>query len=110
MLVHFPDKMRGRNYRAKYDDMAWRNDEETFAAWREGQTGYPVVDAAMRQLSQTGFMYSRARMITASFLIKHLLIDWRWGERHFMQHLIDGDVAANSGNWQWMASTGPSIC
>jgi deoxyribodipyrimidine photo-lyase len=77
-----------------------------FTAWQTGRTGYPVVDAGMRQLLEMGWMHNRARMITASFLVKDLLIDWRWGERHFMQHLLDGDPAANNGGWQWTAGTG----
>ena len=84
----------------------WSNDPAQFAAWCEGRTGYPIVDAAMRQLVQTGWMHNRARMIVASFLVKDLLIDWRWGERFFMQHLIDGDPAANNGGWQWTAGAG----
>lgn len=105
ILYHFPH-VRGRSFRERYDSIPWRNDEDEFAAWCEGRTGYPVVDAAMRQLVQTGWMHNRARMITASFLVKDLLIDWRWGERFFMQHLIDGDPAANNGGWQWTAGTG----
>jgi deoxyribodipyrimidine photo-lyase len=77
-----------------------------FQRWCEGQTGFPIVDAAMRQLSQTGWMHNRLRMISAMFLTKDLFIDWRWGERHFMQHLVDGDMASNNGGWQWCASTG----
>jgi deoxyribodipyrimidine photo-lyase len=84
----------------------WDENPEGFAAWCEGRTGYPVVDAAMRQLMQSGFMHNRARMITASFLTKDLLIDWRMGEAHFLRHLVDGDIAANNGGWQWAASTG----
>jgi deoxyribodipyrimidine photo-lyase len=84
----------------------WRNDQEEFKAWKAGQTGYPIVDAAMRQLNETGWMHNRARMITASFLVKHLLIDWRWGEAYFMEQLLDGDLAANNGGWQWVAGTG----
>jgi deoxyribodipyrimidine photo-lyase len=105
ILNHFPH-VCGSSFRPKYDRIAWENDESVFAAWCEGQTGYPVVDAAMRQLSQTGWMHNRARMIVASFLVKDLLIDWRWGERFFMQHLVDGDPAANNGGWQWTAGTG----
>jgi deoxyribodipyrimidine photo-lyase len=104
-LYHFP-QVRQRNFRPEYDHIAWHNDEQAFAAWTEGRTGYPVVDAAMRQLAQTGWMHNRARMLVASFLVKDLLIDWRWGERWFMQHLIDGDPAANNGGWQWTAGTG----
>jgi deoxyribodipyrimidine photo-lyase len=105
ILYHFP-KVRRRSFRPEYDHIQWQNDEQVFIAWAEGRTGYPVVDAAMRQLAQTGWMHNRARMIVASFLVKHLLIDWRWGERWFMQHLIDGDPAANNGGWQWTAGTG----
>ena len=86
--------------------MQWHNNKELFNAWCEGKTGYPLVDAAMRQLNQTGWMHNRLRMVVASFLTKHLLIDWRLGEKYFMQHLIDGDLASNNGGWQWAASTG----
>jgi deoxyribodipyrimidine photo-lyase len=102
---HFP-QVHGSSFRPVYDRIAWENDADGFSAWCEGQTGYPVVDAAMRQLVQTGWMHNRARMIVASFLVKDLLIDWRWGERFFMQHLVDGDPAANNGGWQWTAGTG----
>jgi deoxyribodipyrimidine photo-lyase len=105
ILYQFPH-VRGRSFRAELDDIAWENDEAAFAAWCEGRTGYPVVDAAMRQLLHSGWMHNRARMIVASFLVKDLLIDWRWGERWFMQHLVDGDPAANNGGWQWTAGTG----
>ena len=105
MIDHFP-RVRGNSFRPEYDRIHWENDESAFLAWCEGRTGYPVVDAAMRQLAQTGWMHNRARMIVASFLVKDLLIDWRWGERWFMQHLIDGDPAANNGGWQWTAGTG----
>ena len=84
----------------------WRDDEEGFAAWREGRTGYPLVDAGMRQLMHEGFMHNRARLVTGSFLTKHLGIDWRRGAEHFFEHLVDGDVANNTGNWQWVAGTG----
>jgi deoxyribodipyrimidine photo-lyase len=105
VLWHFPHAARGA-FRRAYADLDWENDDTKFAAWCEGRTGYPVVDAAMRQLNETGWMHNRARMIVASFLTKHLLIDWRWGERYFMQQLIDGDVASNNGGWQWAAGTG----
>ncbi len=105
ILHHFPQVLE-KSFRPAYRDLAWENDEGAFAAWCEGRTGYPVVDAAMRQLVETGWMHNRARMIVASFLVKDLLIDWRWGERFFMQHLVDGDPAANNGNWQWTAGTG----
>ena len=86
--------------------MKWQNNAELFERWKAGTTGFPIVDAAMRELQQTGFMHNRCRMIVASFLTKDLLIDWRWGERFFMQKLIDGDLAPNNGGWQWAASTG----
>jgi len=105
ILINFPNARR-ESFRANMRAVAWDNDPDTFAAWQAGRTGYPIVDAGMRQLLATGWMHNRARMIVASFLIKHLLIDWRWGERHFMQHLIDGDPASNNGGWQWVAGTG----
>ncbi len=105
ILAHFPH-VRGQNFQAKFDAFPWQNDTEQFKAWCEGRTGYPVVDAAMRQLTTTGWMHNRARMIVASFLVKHLLIDWRRGEKFFMQQLLDGDPAANNGGWQWTAGTG----
>lgn len=105
ILYHFPYVLRG-SFRPEYDEIVWQNDPDDFAAWCNGRTGYPIVDAAMRQLNQTGWMHNRARMIVASFLVKDLLIDWRWGERYFMQQLIDGDPAANNGGWQWTAGTG----
>jgi deoxyribodipyrimidine photo-lyase len=105
ILYHFP-RVRGSSFRPEYDRIVWENDAGAFAAWCEGQTGYPAVDAAMRQLVETGWMHNRARMIVASFLVKDLLVDWRWGERTFMQHLVDGDPAANNGGWQWTAGTG----
>ncbi len=102
---HFPHVYSG-NYNAKYSRIAWRNDRAEFQAWCEGRTGYPIVDAGMRELVQSGFMHNRVRMITAMFLTKDLLIDWRWGEEFFRGHLVDGDLAVNNGNWQWSASTG----
>jgi deoxyribodipyrimidine photo-lyase len=105
ILHHFP-QVCGSSFRPEYDRIAWENDAGAFEAWCEGRTGYAVVDAAMRQLVETGWMHNRARMIVASFLVKDLLIDWRWGERFFMQHLVDGDPAANNGGWQWTAGTG----
>ena len=105
ILAHFP-YVRHMSFRENLRAIPWENDPATFAAWQAGRTGYPVVDAAMRQLLATGWMHNRARMIVASFLTKDLLIDWRWGERHFMQHLVDGDPAANNGGWQWSAGTG----
>lgn len=103
ILYHSPH-VRRQNFRL--GKIQWVNDPQQFSAWCEGRTGFPVVDAAMRQLAESGWMHNRARMITASFLTKDLLIDWRWGERWFMQHLIDGDPAANNGGWQWTAGTG----
>jgi len=105
ILTHFPH-VRRQSFRPAYRGIAWDNDPAAFRAWQEGRTGYPVVDAAMRQLVLSGWMHNRARMIVASFLTKDLLIDWRWGEQVFMQHLIDGDPAANNGGWQWTAGTG----
>jgi deoxyribodipyrimidine photo-lyase len=105
ILYHFPH-VRRRSFREAYRSIDWANDEADFEAWCKGRTGYPLVDAAMRQLAQTGWMHNRARMVTASFLTKDLLIDWRWGEEWFMQHLVDGDPASNNGGWQWSAGTG----
>lgn len=103
---HFPHLSKGQAFKPQYDEIAWRNNETEFTAWCEGKTGYPIVDAGMRQLNETGFMHNRIRMITASFLIKHLLIDWRWGEAYFANKLLDFDFAANNGGWQWAASSG----
>ncbi|MFN2189351.1 MAG: cryptochrome/photolyase family protein [Candidatus Promineifilaceae bacterium] len=105
ILYHFPHVLGG-SFRRVYNHIDWRNDKAEFELWCQGRTGYPVVDAAMRQLAQSGWMHNRARMIAASFLVKDLLIDWRWGEKWFMQHLVDGDPAANNGGWQWTAGTG----
>ena len=104
-LYHFPELANGP-YRAQFKHFPWRNDTSQFTAWCEGKTGYPIVDAAMRQLNQTGWMHNRCRMIVASFLTKDLIINWQWGEKYFMQNLIDGDLAANNGGWQWSASSG----
>jgi deoxyribodipyrimidine photo-lyase len=105
ILYHFP-RVRQGNFNQKYDSIEWINDDDLLKAWQEGRTGYPIVDAAMRQLVQSGWMHNRTRMLTASFLVKDLLIDWRLGEAWFMQHLLDGDPAANNGGWQWTAGTG----
>jgi len=105
ILDHFPH-VENRSFKPEFENLKWENNEAFFEAWKDGQTGYPIVDAAMRQLRQTGWMHNRLRMIAASFLVKDLLIDWRWGEHYFMQLLIDGDLAANNGGWQWTASTG----
>lgn len=105
ILYHFPQVLSS-SFRPEYNRIRWINDPDDFKAWSQGKTGYPVVDAAMRQMLATGWMHNRARMITASFLVKDLLIDWRWGERWFMQNLLDADLAANNGGWQWTAGTG----
>lgn len=105
IMYHYPHVVK-ESFRKKYDDIQWRNHEEEFDRWCEGQTGYPLVDAGMRQLNKTGFMHNRVRMIAASFLCKHLLIDWRWGEAYFAEKLNDYDLAANNGNWQWAAGSG----
>jgi deoxyribodipyrimidine photo-lyase len=105
ILWHFPGVLQA-SFRQDYRNVAWVNDRDNFAAWKEGRTGYPIVDAHMRHLAQTGWMHNRGRMITASFLVKDLLVDWRWGERWFMENLLDGDPAANNGGWQWTAGTG----
>ncbi|OGO17312.1 MAG: deoxyribodipyrimidine photolyase [Chloroflexi bacterium RBG_16_48_8] len=105
ILFNFPH-VRKMSFRETLSKIQWEKNPTNFKAWCSGETGYPIVDAAMRQLAETGWMYNRARMIVASFLVKDLLIDWRWGERWFMQHLIDGNPAANNGGWQWSAGTG----
>lgn len=105
ILFHFPHVAK-RNFRRDYDGLNWRHAPDELLAWKDGRTGYPIVDAAMRQLRQVGWMPNRARMIVASFLTKDLLIDWREGEQHFMRWLVDGDLAANNGGWQWSAGTG----
>ncbi|MEO9532437.1 MAG: deoxyribodipyrimidine photo-lyase [Crocinitomicaceae bacterium] len=105
ILYHFP-KSVNHNFKSKYDGIAWRNDEFDFEAWCKGETGYPMVDAGMRQLNQTGYMHNRVRMVVASFLVKHLLIDWKWGEAYFAQKLLDFELSSNVGNWQWAAGTG----
>ncbi|MFD1294430.1 cryptochrome/photolyase family protein [Lutibacter holmesii] len=105
ILYHFP-KVVNENFKSKYNFIPWRNNEQEFKLWCEGKTGYPIVDAGMRQLNATGYMHNRVRMIVASFLNKHLLIDWRWGEAYFAEKLLDYDLSANNGNWQWVAGTG----
>lgn len=105
LLFHWPT-LPEANWRAQFDAFAWRDDEAAFVAWTRGQTGYPVVDAAMRELWTTGYMHNRARMIAASFLIKHLLIDWRRGEEWFWDTLVDADLANNAASWQWVAGSG----
>ena len=105
-MARFPRVSRGGAFRPETELLQWSQDPDLFQAWCEGRTGYPLVDAAMRQLVATGWMHNRLRMVTAMFLSKHLWLDWRLGERFFMQHLIDGDFAANNGGWQWSASSG----
>ena len=106
ILHHHPQVAAGRAYKAEFENLPFPNDEALFKAWCEGKTGYPLIDAAMRQINSTGFMHNRLRMVVACFLVKDLLIDWRWGERYFAEHLIDFDLSANNGGWQWAASTG----
>lgn len=105
ILFHFPNVVHD-NFRAKYDGIQWRNNEDDFKRWCEGKTGYPMVDAGMRELNTTGYMHNRVRMVVASFLCKHLLIDWRWGEAYFASKLLDYELSSNNGNWQWAAGTG----
>ncbi len=105
ILYHYPKVVR-LSFKPGYDEIKWRNNEAEFEKWCEGKTGYPLVDAGMRELNATGLMHNRVRMVVASFLIKHLLIDWRWGEAYFAQKLLDYDLSANNGNWQWAAGCG----
>ena len=105
ILWHFP-KVVNQSFKKKYDSITWRNNEDEFERWCNGKTGYPMVDAGMRELNETGFMHNRMRMVTASFLTKHLLIDWRWGEAYFAEKLLDYELASNNGNWQWAAGSG----
>ena len=106
ILWHFPRVRKEEAFHKEMDAIEWRNNEKEFQAWCEGKTGYPIVDAGMRELNETGFMHNRVRMITASFLSRHLLIDWRWGEAYFAKKLLDYDYAPNNGGWQWSAGTG----
>ncbi len=105
ILYHFPESA-ANNFKKQYDYIQWRNKEDEFERWCNGQTGYPMVDAGMRQLNATGYMHNRVRMVVASFLCKHLLIDWRWGEAYFASKLLDFELSSNVGNWQWAAGTG----
>jgi len=105
IMAHFPHVI-GKSFRAKYDRIPWRFDENEFKAWCEGRTGYPLVDAGMRELNETGFMHNRVRMVVASFLCKHLLMNWQLGEAYFAKHLLDFDLASNNGGWQWAAGCG----
>lgn len=106
VMHHYPHVCRHEAWNPNYAAIPWRQDEADFKRWCQGETGFPLIDAAMKQLLETGWMHNRLRMLVAMFLSKNLLIDWRWGERWFMQHLVDGDFAANNGGWQWSASTG----
>jgi deoxyribodipyrimidine photo-lyase len=105
ILWHFPHVVT-ENFKPRYDNIDWRNNEAEFDRWCAGETGYPIVDAGMRQLNETGWVHNRVRMITAGFLCKHLLIDWRWGEAYFARKLLDYELSSNNGNWQWAAGTG----
>jgi deoxyribodipyrimidine photo-lyase len=106
ILWHFPHVSNGEAFRAAYDKIVWRADESDYERWCKGQTGYPIVDAGMRELNTTGFMHNRVRMIVASFFTKHLFLDWRWGEAYFTQKLLDFDFSANNGGWQWASGSG----
>ncbi|MCK7591259.1 DNA photolyase family protein [Subsaxibacter sp. CAU 1640] len=105
ILWHFPETAT-KSFKPKYDNIKWRNNENEFEQWKEGKTGYPLVDAGIRQLNETGFMHNRVRMVVGSFLCKHLLIDWRWGEAYFAEKLHDYEMSSNVGNWQWVAGSG----
>ncbi len=105
ILWHFPHT-KDKAFKPKYDRIVWRNEEKEFVQWKNGKTGYPLVDAGMRELNETGYMHNRVRMVVASFLCKHLLIDWRWGEAYFAEKLLDYDMSANVGNWQWASGSG----
>lgn len=106
ILWHYPKVGEGHAFKPEFENIKWRNNEEEFAKWCEGMTGYPIVDAGIRELNATGFMHNRVRMVAASFLIKHLLIDWRWGEAYFAKKLLDYDLASNNGGWQWVSGSG----
>lgn len=105
-VLHHNPRIENESFRKKYDNIPWRNNEEEFNRWCNGQTGVPIVDAGMKELNQTGYMHNRVRMITASYLTKHLLIDWRWGEAYFGKKLLDYDLASNNGGWQWACGSG----
>lgn len=105
VLYHFPETVTD-SFKKKYDRITWRNSKKDFEKWKEGKTGYPMVDAGMRQLNKSGFMHNRVRMLVGSFLCKHLLIDWRWGEAYFAEKLLDYEMSSNVGNWQWVAGSG----
>lgn len=106
MILAYNPQVTERAFKPAYDQIPWRNNTEEFQAWCDGKTGYPIVDAGMRELNHTGYMHNRVRMVVASFLTKHLLIDWRWGEAYFAKKLLDFDLSANNGGWQWAAGTG----
>jgi deoxyribodipyrimidine photo-lyase len=106
MILAFNPQVTNKAFKPAYDQIPWRNNPDEFQAWCEGKTGYPIVDAGMRELNATGYMHNRVRMIVASFLTKHLLIDWRWGEAYFAKKLLDFELASNNGGWQWAAGTG----
>lgn len=106
MILAYNPQVVDKAFKLAYDRIPWRNNEEEFKAWCEGKTGYPIVDAGMRELNTTGYMHNRVRMVVASFLTKHLLIDWRWGETYFAERLLDYELASNNGGWQWAAGTG----
>ena len=105
ILFHFPGVVT-QNFKSKYNGISWRNNVDDFNRWCRGETGYPMVDAGMRQLNESGYMHNRVRMVTASFLCKHLLLDWRMGEAYFAGKLLDYELSSNNGNWQWAAGTG----
>ena len=105
IIYHFPEVVHS-NFKRKYDNIEWRNNPEEFDKWKNGNTGYPIVDAGIRELNATGYMHNRVRMVVAGFLCKHLLIDWRWGEAYFAEKLLDYELSSNNGNWQWASGTG----
>ena len=106
IIANFPQVSEKKSFKSQFENLKFENDEKKFEAWKNGQTGFPIIDAAMKQINQTGYMHNRLRMIVSSFLVKDLLIDWRWGEKYFEDNLIDFDFSANNGGWQWAASTG----
>jgi deoxyribodipyrimidine photo-lyase len=106
VILWFFPRVVHASFKPAYDEIVWDNNKEHFKAWCEGRTGYPLVDAGMRELNATGYMHNRVRMVTASFLCKHLLVDWRWGEAYFARKLLDYDLASNNGGWQWAAGSG----
>ena len=106
IIANFPQVSEKKSFKSQFENLPFENDENKFEAWKNGLTGFPIIDAAMRQINQTGYMHNRLRMIVSSFLVKDLLIDWRWGEKYFEDNLIDFDFSANNGGWQWAASTG----